>query len=209
MRTRMNAVAAGLILSGVLIAAGPANGQGVGNLSALPSLIPADPAAGGWFIGQYGVVRDPNGPKWIKILADPNGGPFTAAPGQTFTVTESLFIAPELDWADWHEDILTPGWEWVDPIVFLANGSSPANLAVINMSGDPTHGGSVWFYFDPLPPGTKIDIRKKLQYVGGADGTAFFGKVEIAQYPTPEPATLAMLGLGSAVLWRRHRRSVA
>lgn len=194
-----------MVCVGSLMAAGQAYGQGVGNLAALPSLIPSDPDVTGWFIGTYGVVRDPAGPKWIKGLAGPNGGPFTAAPGQTFSLTESLFIEGNLSWEDWHEEILTPGWEWVDPIGFYANGAPAPGLQVANMPGDPTRGGSLWFDFDPLVPGTKIDIRKQLQYVGGADGTAFDGIVRVAEYPTPEPASMVFLGLGSLLALRRRR----
>lgn len=183
--------------------------QGVGNLAVLPHTFQQQTPGGGWTIGgaagPIGVVRDPNGPKWIKNLEGPQGGPFVAPPGSIHTVQELLQIEGNLPWLDWHEEIITPGWEWAQPIVFLANGAPPNNLQVSLLPGTPNHGGAVHFDFDPLFAGTQIIIRKQLQYVGGTDGTAFFGTVQIAQYPTPEPASAALLALGSLAVLRRRR----
>lgn len=192
----------------VLLATGLVQAQGVGNLGALPSSILMDPNGTGWFIGTYGVIRDPNGPKWLKNLENHNGGPFVAPPGQTFTVQESLYIEGNLPWMDWHEEILTPGWEWAPPSVLFANGVPAPGLSISYIPGNTTQGGSIHFDFSSLAPGTKVDIRKQLQYVGGADGTAFFGTVQIAEYPTPEPASVGLLALGSLLALRRRRRTV-
>lgn len=194
---------------GMLVAAGPIYAQGVGNLPALPNVFPADPDLGGWFIGQYGVVRDPNGGPWIKNLVSPTGGNVIAAPGQTFTLLESLIIAPNLPWSDWHEQILTPGWDWTGPAVLFANGSPAPGLTVVNTPGGPTSGGTIDFYFNSLPVGTKVDIRKQLTYVGGPTGVPFDGVVRIAEYPTPEPATLGLMALGGTALLRRRRGTTA
>jgi hypothetical protein len=176
--------------------------QGVGNVAALPNSFHQNEPAG-WFIGTYGVIRDPDGPQWIKNLEGPQGGPFTAAPGQSFTLTESLYIEGNLPWMDWHEEILTPGWAWTDPVVFLANGLSAPGLTI-----SPLPSSIINFDFDPLYPGTQITIRKQLEYIGGADGTPFVGTLRIAEYPTPEPASAALLGLGALpALWRRRNRS--
>ncbi len=196
------------VVAVLLATTGLAQAQGVGNLGALPSNILMQPNGGGWFIGTYGVIRDPNGPKWVKNLEGPNGGPFLAAPGQMFGLSESLYIQGNLSWMDWHEEILTPGWEWAPPSVFLANGLPAPGLNITYTLGNSTHGGTIGFDFSPLPPGTKIDIRKQLQYVGGADGTAFFGTVQVAQYPTPEPASVGLLALGSLLALRRRTRNV-
>lgn len=192
-------------LAGLLAVVAGAHAQGVGNIGALPGIIPMD-STGHWFIGTYGVVRDPNGPKWHKTLVgDPTGAPVTAQPGQIFSLSESLFIEGNLPWMDWHEEIVTPGWSWVDPVVFLANGNAPSGLSVTNIPGTAAQGGAIHFDFDPLFPGTKIDIRKYLRYDGPA-GALFVGHIVIDQYPTPEPASAGLLGLGSVVLLRRRRR---
>ena len=196
-----------LAAAGVLMTGGFGYAQGVGNVGALPNVFPANPAVGGWIIGQYGVVRDPNGPAWIKNLTNPNGGNIIAQPGQIFTLQESLFIAGTLPWSDWHEQILTPGWDWAPPAVFLANGSVAPGLTISHTPPGPGIGGTIDFYFSSLPPGTKVDIRKQLQYLGGATGAPFDGIVKIAEFPTPEPAAIALLALGSLVVRRRRRRT--
>jgi hypothetical protein len=68
-----------------------------------------------------------------------------------------------------------------------------------------TEGGSVWFEFDPLSPGTEIFINKTLVYKGDATGVAFDGIVHLAEYPTPEPASVSFLALGGLVVLRRRR----
>ncbi len=196
-----------LVIAGVMLTSGYSYGQGVGNLGALPSVFPGDPAVGGWFIGQYPVERDPNGPAWIKNLTNPNGGNIIAQPGQMFTVQESLIISGSLPWSDWHEQILTPGWDWAPPAVLLANGAVAPGLTISHTPGSPTSGGAIDFYFNSLPVGTKVDIRKQLQYLGGATGAPFDGIVRIAEYPTPEPAALGLMLLGSLALWRRRRHA--
>ena len=62
MRARKGIGVAVLAVAGILMVSGYGYAQGVGNVGALPSVFPGNPAVGGWVIGQYGVVRDPNGP---------------------------------------------------------------------------------------------------------------------------------------------------
>ncbi|HOW69386.1 MAG TPA: PEP-CTERM sorting domain-containing protein [Phycisphaerae bacterium] len=204
MKSRKAVGIAGLLVVGVLATAGPSLGQGVGNVGALPSLFTQGATSGGWSIGPYDVVRDPTGPAWLKELWGPNAAPVVAQPGQTFSLSETLTVGGKLPWLDWHEKIITPGWEWVAPSVFLANGNPPSGLSVSYTPSTATQGGEIDFYFDPLQPGTQVNIRKQLQYVG-VPGTVFTGGILIAEYPTPEPASLALLGLGGLAFLRRRR----
>ncbi len=195
----------------LLLSAGHGYAQGVGNVGALPSVFPIDVGGGGWTIGVYPVIRDPNGPAWIKTLTGPNGLPTVAQPGQSFHLIETLIIGPDLGWTDWHEQILSPGWDWVLPNplppMLYGNGSPAPGLVTVHTPGNSATGGTIDFYFDELPPGTTVTIRKVLQY-NDPTGTPFEGKVVIAEYPTPEPATLGLVGLSGLLLFVRKRSAV-
>ncbi|MDM8009129.1 MAG: PEP-CTERM sorting domain-containing protein [Phycisphaerae bacterium] len=186
--------------------------QGVGNLGSLPNLFLSPVPITGWSVDSgiptnpwLPVQIDPTGPQWVKTFTGQNGQPIVAVPGQTFTLQELLVVAPTQSWEDWHEHILTPGWEWVQPTVFFANFAPPPGLNTVVTPGTLTSGGKIDFTFNPLVPGTLIDIRKTLQYVGPA-GTVFTGKIEIAEFPTPEPASLGLLMLGGLFVLGRRRR---
>lgn len=195
----------------VLLVAAPISfAQGVGNLGSLPTLFTSPAPITGWSVDSGNAANpwlpvqiDPNGPQWIKTFTGTNGQPIVAVPGQTFTLQELLVVAPTQSWEDWHEHILTPGWEWVQPTVFFANFAPPPGLNTVITPGTMTTGGKVDFTFSPLAPGTLIDIRKTLQYVG-VSGTVFTGKIEIAQFPTPEPTSLVLLALGGLAMIRRR-----
>jgi hypothetical protein len=183
--------------------------QGVGNLGSLPLLIPQN-APNGWNIGgatgPVPVVRDPNGPPWLKILANPNGAAFPAIPGQTFTLNERLIVAGNLPWADWHEKIVTPFWDWSSTSITV-NGAVPAGLNTTVTPGTAASGGAVDFVFNPIFPGALVDIQKTLTY-NGPPGVIFLGTVEVQEFPTPEPASLGLLAIGGLLLRRRNRLAV-
>lgn len=192
-----------------LMAALPASviAQGVGNLPALPTSF--NLGTGGWQIvdatgGPVPVVRDPNGPPWIKSLNDPNGGPLVAQPGFSSQVHEFLQVSGNLPWTDWHEDILDPGWSWV-PVFINVNGGPASNLQIFNTPGTTTTGGSISYVFDPVFPGSTVEILKRLVFNAGVPGTVHIGSVRVAEYPTPEPASLACLALGGLMLMRKRK----
>jgi hypothetical protein len=61
------------------------------------------------------------------------------------------------------------------------------------------------FYFNPAFPGDLVTILKSIQYVG-QPGQIFNGTLKIAEYPTPEPGSLALMSVASvAVLYRRRK----
>jgi len=59
------------------------------------------------------------------------------------------------------------------------------------------------FEFDPVPVGSNLQIEKWLIFEPGPAGSA----IVVREYPTPEPASLALLSAGGLLaLCRRRRR---
>src|SRR5512138_368925 len=82
--------------------------QGVGNLGSLPTQFSSPAPISGWSVDSGNAASpwipvqiSPTGPQWVKTFSAPNGQPFTAVPGQTFSLQELLQIAPTQSWTDW------------------------------------------------------------------------------------------------------------
>ena len=72
------------------------------------------------------------------------------------------------------------------PTEFLANGVPAPGLNVSFTPGTPTQGGIVDFTFDPLPPGTVVDIYKTISYSGAGlpvPTPPFQGAIRILEFP--------------------------
>jgi hypothetical protein len=180
--------------------------QGVGNPGSLPTILPMNSSGTGWDIGiptALPVVRDPLGPAWQKILVGQNFLPVTANAGQTYYLHESLVVSGNLPWSDWHEDILTPNWDWTGAQI-LINNSVPAGLVVNNIPGNAGQGGSISFLFNSVAPGSVVDIYKQLTYSTNPAVPPFSSKIVVNEYPTPEPASLSLLALGGLAVLRRR-----
>ena len=198
-RTQISIVATACIL----VAGSMGFAQGVGNPGSLPILIPQNTPSG-WDIGPVSVVLNPSGGPWSKILTDPTGGPVTGTVGTTYTLHEKLKVGGTLPWTDWHEEITTIGWEWQPTSTILANGIPVGGFSANYTPGTSASGGSVDFFFNSLAPGTVVDIFKTLQFAGQA-GTFNTGTINLHEYPTPEPASIGLLALGSLFALRRRR----
>jgi hypothetical protein len=201
-----------------LVTAQMAMAQGVGNLGSLPTTFPLQ-TPGGWTVGNAAapvpVVLDPNGPQWGKSFVGPNGGPFSYAPTSTtnppLNVQEFLQVDPTSPaWTDWHEDVIgidgltgatDPNWIWTNPSILVNGSPYPATITGAGTS-------NLSFLFNPVAPGSTIIIRKQLEYLG-TPGQVFFGTLSVHEYPTPEPGSLALLGLASTFILRRRRANAA
>ena len=204
MKMHKRVIVAGLIAVGGL-AASSVFAQGVGNPpGSLPWFFPQNTPTGWDIGGPILIVLDPTGGPWGKTLADPSGGSVTGTVGTTYTLHEQLKVGGTLPWTDWHEEITTIGWEWQPTSTILANGVPVGGFSAVYTPGYSSAGGSVDFYFNSLAPGTIVDIYKTLQFAGQV-GTFNTGTINLHEYPTPEPAALALLGLGGVVALRRRR----
>lgn len=131
-------------------------------------------------------------------------------PGEPYTIT-----------ANW---IGTGTWNWVEVLFFNDDGrevylqlDSPLDSSVIakvdgwGMNGGMPFDGAITAYYYPNGPGTNvITATGTTMYVGlkaGATNTDTPGSVQVAfddVVVTPEPVTLALLGLPALALLRRR-----
>ena len=58
-----------------------------------------------------------------------------------------------------------------------------------------------------LDPGKRLTTLQVYGYDGGTNGPTWLDDVTVNVQPTPEPATLAALGLGAAAMLRRRKRA--
>jgi hypothetical protein len=165
------------------------------NFGSPASPVPVSYATGA---GSFEKVLKPNPDQNNDGVVDATD--FSQFLSTTHTLSEFLQVGPGPSWTDWHENILTPGWDWGNVSIVTPGVVGPTNL-VINQAGP-----SVDFFFDPLPPGTNVLIRKQLHFSGQpnttmqADFLAGNYEIRVAEYPTsvPEPTALPLVGLALA-----------
>ena len=235
-RSLTNLVCASLLLTPNLLSICPAVASAAvigASGGAGPSTTSSFNKAGtGWFIddgtfpaafGRQDVAYDPSAGPWHKILAGGDGGDFTASDiDLPIGVVEYLTIAGTTPWTDWHERFRTLGWRWIDdrsggsgePSFTHSDGTPIPGLSIAFTDPTPTSGGQIDFKFDPLPPGTYLNISKRFVY-DGLDpllpGEVFIGRLNLFEYPTvSEPAGIpgdynhdGRVDAADYVVWRK------
>lgn len=202
-----------------------------------PTFVPFDTEQAHW-VFEANLTFDPVAPPFEKHFDTPRqstGAPIQLDADQLlpfpvwefYAVEEFGFIPPDTTVpgqpiSDWHEEILTPGWEWVLPgdsrfpdlLVdesLITRDGEPWEWKHIPMPGGGTDPSMLWVEFPPIEPGHVLDIHKALVWTG-TEGNRFWGDdagetfIQVIEYPTPEPASLAVLGLSGLALLRRQRR---
>jgi hypothetical protein len=212
------------------------------------NLPPSDPMFVEWAVDhwhlQVDMIHDPSTGPMEKHFQSPfgaTGGPILLDALQPFpqVLWEDILILPTTPTlgfpvSDWHEEILTPGWEWVTPddprVIAGAPGFAglfPAGQTLITRNGQPwpsfpipmpnVDPSKLWVEFPPIFPGEVLDVHKALLWVG-TPGNRVWGDnlddaenptdetfVRVIEYPTPEPASVALLSLGLLALCGRRR----
>ncbi|HOB74797.1 MAG TPA: PEP-CTERM sorting domain-containing protein [Phycisphaerae bacterium] len=153
---------------------------------------------------RIGVELDPSGPTW-RMRLERHWPGNSVEPQHFIRVCEHLTISGQRSWTGWTQRIDAPGFEWrltgpyVEPATILADGAVPSGLDI------QVDGSVLRFTFDPLPPGTQIDIISGLRYGDWLLPESF----DVQQFPVPEPAALACIGVGGVILAGRRRLRTA
>jgi hypothetical protein len=184
-----------------------------------------DPAAGPFFKNFESPIDDTD----LPILLDA-GQPFPQP------IFESFFLAPAVSpvlaepVANWHESIVTAGWEWVLPGAPRFPNLFPTDTSLITKNGDPHpwtipslpkmhEPDQLWVEFPPIEAGNTLGINKALLWVGTPGNTiwgdhtddlgvveTYEASVRVFEYPAPEPSSGTLLAAAACVVlgWRKY-----
>lgn len=217
------ALFSGIILSFAGAAWGQTSASAVSGFNPNAPRTPIDVAWEGehWHL-LVDLIFDPGSGFMEKSFETPNIGTLIQ-PGQTFPLWEEFQLLDNPNYpvpipvSDWHEELLTPGWIWgeIPGESLITKNGQPWPWQPIPMPPDPS---KIWVEFPPIFPPDILDVHKLLIWQGTADNSIWGdginddGSIMIdesviraIEYPTPEPATAALLCLGTLAILGRRR----
>ena len=145
---------------------------------------------------------DPTGGPWSKSIIDPNA--VVTAPG-LLTMIETIENAGDEPWYDWHEHIL-PNAVGAGGVSIWFSVKLSVNGTPITFASGGLGTGDLWLdtFSQPVLPGDILTVTKEVEVFPLTDGSA--GPIlRIQEYPTPEPASAALIAVGSLALLGRRK----
>jgi hypothetical protein len=131
-------------------------------------------------------------------------------PGSRLYLEAQLVNTGTTSWTDWNMSILIANWGWSPYSDYGGNVWGPGGLrADFSESDFVVNGPYLTVDFtnriDAVHPGERWMFTAAVQYAP-PEFIKYWGDVRVNQYPTPDPATLALLAVGGlGVLLRRRR----
>lgn len=146
---------------------------------------------------------DPNGLPWSKSITDPNFV-ITNPAGELLIMIETIRNVGTEPWLDWHEHILpnaagVSSSTWFS--VKLSINGSPIGFSSLGLGTS-----DLWLdtFSQQVLPGDILVITKEVEVFPLGPGTS--GPIlRLQEYPTPEPASAALMGIGSLLILARRR----
>jgi hypothetical protein len=163
----------------------------------------------GWFIGPRTVEADSDAGPWIKNLRTPGN----SSPEMEYLLVEVVRVGERLAWTDWHEEILTPGWEWNWGTLLPIPTHDWDELDDYDLRDHPRlrdllvwgdiSGNGIDFSFDPLEPYSWLLVVKGLSLsdadsLPGIDCASQW--ISVAEHPSAVPVPAAVWLLGSGLI---------
>lgn len=164
---------------------------------------PGPEALFGDAVNPFPIDLDPNGLPWIKSVTDPNGL-ITDPAGELLTMVETILNVGTEPWTDWHEHIFPNAAGLPDSTWFSVKLSINGSTIGFNDMGLGTQ--DLWLdtFSQPVLPGDIFVIQKEVVVFPVPPPTT--GPIlRLAEYPTPEPASLGLMGIGSLLVLARRR----
>lgn len=185
-------------------------GQGVGgnsptytihSLTPVEITIPENPVQWRGEVGSasapIGVQMEWTGPMWTTEFQRSDSRLLRA--GHVIQIEEYLTVQGDSPWTGWNMEIGTDSFAWWSPTWGYVKTDSGAWASGLQRA---SNGSSMDFTFDPLSPGTRVQVVVRLRYDGALP---YDGTLQLVQCPVPEPTSFLLIAF-SVVFCATYRR---